>query len=161
MSSSSLLIAIAASERRHVETVDINGAYLLEEMNEEVIMTLSPLLSKRLSQIDPSNKPVLNERGTIAVRLRKALYGCVTVRKALVQNHRVNAAQPRICSEPKTHACSIRTRSQSACMWTTSSSPQRTKVPSTPEQMSGTVVTSSRKSISPLGQAVGKFSDHL
>jgi hypothetical protein len=48
--SSSLLaiIAIAASEQRHVATVDINGAYLLAEMNEEVIMTLSPVLSKRL-----------------------------------------------------------------------------------------------------------------
>jgi hypothetical protein len=55
MSSSSLLaiIAIAASEQHRVATVDINGAYLLAEMNEEVIMTLSPLLSK------------------------KALYGCV------------------------------------------------------------------------------------
>jgi hypothetical protein len=36
MSSSSLfaIIAIAASERRHVVTVDINGAYLLAKMDE-------------------------------------------------------------------------------------------------------------------------------
>jgi hypothetical protein len=50
MSFSALLaiIAIAASERRQVATVDINGAYLLAEMNEEVIMTLSPPFQETL-----------------------------------------------------------------------------------------------------------------
>jgi hypothetical protein len=78
-SASSILtiIAIAASEGRQVVTVDINGAYLLADMDDEVYMTLSPLLSKRLCDIQPDYKRFVNGKGMITVKLLKALYGCI------------------------------------------------------------------------------------
>jgi hypothetical protein len=51
-----MVIAIAAIERRKVATIDITGAYLECDIgeNDEVIMTIDPLLATLLSQIDPS-----------------------------------------------------------------------------------------------------------
>jgi hypothetical protein len=74
-----MVLAIAAIEGRKIATMDITGAYLECEFpdDDEVIMTLDPLLTKLLTQIDASIKGKQDERGVTYVRLRKALYGCV------------------------------------------------------------------------------------
>lgn len=79
MSSSSKLtiIAIAASEGRHVVVCDIAGAYLLAEMTELVLMKIAPALARRICLLFPKYKEFLDEKGGITVKLLKALYGCV------------------------------------------------------------------------------------
>ena len=74
-----MVLAIAAIEKRKVATIDITGAYLECDIDEddEVIMTIDPFLAKLLSQIDPTVSQKTDEKGVIYVRLKKALYGCV------------------------------------------------------------------------------------
>ena len=74
-----MVLAIAAIERRNVATVDITGAYLECDIadDDEVIMTIEPILAQLLSQIDPTVEQKKDDKGVIHVRLKKALYGCV------------------------------------------------------------------------------------
>ena len=74
-----MVLAIAAIERRKVATVDITGAYLECDIadDDEIIMTIEPLLAQLLAQIDPSVEQKIDNKGVIHVRLKKALYGCV------------------------------------------------------------------------------------
>ena len=70
-------LAIAASEGRHLMSVDIEAAYLEAEMEgEPVHMILPPQLASMLVEINPTYKEAVNNNGTIVVRLMKALYGC-------------------------------------------------------------------------------------
>jgi hypothetical protein len=46
-------------------------------MDDKVYMTLSPLLSKRLCDIQPDYKRFVDNKGIITVKLLKALYGCI------------------------------------------------------------------------------------
>jgi hypothetical protein len=73
-----LSLAIDAHERRHVTTVDIEGAYLHADMTSDVVVELDPVLSAVLVQIDPSYVRFMTPReGKLYVKLDKALYGCV------------------------------------------------------------------------------------
>jgi hypothetical protein len=73
-----LVAAIAAREKRVVATVDIGGAYLNASMTaQEVLMRINAMLSGILVNLDPHYKRFLCKDGTIVVRLKKALYGCV------------------------------------------------------------------------------------
>ena len=74
-----MVLAIAAIEKRKVASIDITGAYLECDIDEddEVIMTIDPFLAKLLGQIDPTVSQKTDEKGVIYVRLKKALYGCV------------------------------------------------------------------------------------
>jgi hypothetical protein len=74
-----MILAIAAIMGRKIGTVDITGAYLECNIPEEdeVIMTLDPVLAGILAQIDPSVEQMADDKGVVYVRLKKALYGCV------------------------------------------------------------------------------------
>lgn len=74
-----MVLAIAAIEKRLITTIDITGAYLECELedDDEVIMTIDPFLAKLLAQIDPTVEQYKDEKGVIHVKLKKALYGCV------------------------------------------------------------------------------------
>jgi hypothetical protein len=74
-----MILAIAATQRRVVATLDITGAYLECEIadGDEVIMQLSDVLTKLLAELDPSIIPYIDESGRIMVRLKRALYGLV------------------------------------------------------------------------------------
>ena len=76
-----IIAAIAAKENRSVVTVDFPGAFLNSDMpsdgDHEVLMRLNKYLSNILINIDPSYSQFINKNGTIVVRLKKALYGCV------------------------------------------------------------------------------------
>jgi hypothetical protein len=76
-SSSYILLATAANERRHILSFDVNCAYLNADMNTEVIMELNPLTAELLSQLDPNFKQFLERDGKMLVKLNKALYGCI------------------------------------------------------------------------------------
>jgi hypothetical protein len=73
------VIAVAAIERRHLATVDITGAYLecILPDDDEVIMTLDPMLTSILAVLDPTVEAKKDEKGVLYVKLKKALYGCV------------------------------------------------------------------------------------
>jgi hypothetical protein len=73
---------IEAYEGREVAVVDIPGAYLSADMDEEVIMLLrgmlaelmvktAPNIYRKYITVDEKNQPVLY------VKLQKALYGCL------------------------------------------------------------------------------------
>jgi hypothetical protein len=74
-----LVLAVAAIQKRHVATVDITGAYLecLLPEDDEVIMTLDPVLASILTDLDPTVEAKRDEKGVLYVKLKKALYGCV------------------------------------------------------------------------------------
>ena len=71
-----VFIAIAASEKRRLRSVDITGAYLECDMKDEVYMSLDPNVSAILCDINPTVKTFADNRGSVVVRLLKALYGC-------------------------------------------------------------------------------------
>ena len=71
-------LAIAAVEKRSVASVDIEGAYLECDMEgPPVYMVLPPPIASSLVEIRPSYAKFLKQDGSLVVRLKKALYGCV------------------------------------------------------------------------------------
>jgi len=77
-SSIMIVAALAAKENRYVITADIGGAYLNAEMKNSVVhMKLDSTLTGMLIQLDHRYSNLLLNDGTLVVRLKKALYGCV------------------------------------------------------------------------------------
>lgn len=72
-----MIIGIAAKERRHVYTVDIGGAYLNADMKADVFMRLDERIAALACQFDPNCRNFLEGRGSLVVKLKKALYGCL------------------------------------------------------------------------------------
>jgi len=73
-----MIAHIAAVERRKVKCCDITGAYLNATLkNVEVLMKLDKTLSEILVELYPEYNAFLNGDGTIIVKLKRALYGCV------------------------------------------------------------------------------------
>ena len=72
-----MVAAIAAKERRSVCTADVPGAYLNADMVEEVIMIIEPLLDQLLIKIKPEWEEFLDEKESLHVILKKAMYGCL------------------------------------------------------------------------------------
>jgi hypothetical protein len=72
------ILAIAATERRSIMSIDIEGAYLeCDLIGPAVYMMLPSPLATCLIGIDLELSKFKNKNGSMAVRLRKALYGCV------------------------------------------------------------------------------------
>jgi hypothetical protein len=77
MQSLFMCLGIAAKERRKIMKIDITGAYLNAEMTgEEVLMQLDATTTSILRRSLPEVVPFV-EKGTLVVKLDKALYGCV------------------------------------------------------------------------------------
>lgn len=72
------MAALAVNEKRHVMTLDHKAAYLNASMNGPPIeMLISPEIVEILCDIDNSYSKIARADKKIAVRLKKALYGCV------------------------------------------------------------------------------------
>ena len=73
------VLSIAAAEGRKIATLDIGGAFLNASMETgvQVHMRLDKTMTKMLTSIEESYKPYVDDRGSLVVRLDKALYGCV------------------------------------------------------------------------------------
>ena len=72
-----MVAAIAARERRKTRTMDVGTAFLNAEIRREVLMHIQKSLSKILCELKPEWKKFLRKDGSLVVRLRQALYGCV------------------------------------------------------------------------------------
>ena len=75
-----MIAGIAASENRAVATVDFPGAFLNSEVPDDsppIFVKLGKFESRVLCKIDPKYKEFLRKDGTMVVRLKRALYGCV------------------------------------------------------------------------------------
>ena len=73
-----MVAALAARDGKIVKTVDVSGAFLHASLKEkQVYMTLDPHIASIITQIDPSFGRYKLKNGSIAVKLLKALYGCV------------------------------------------------------------------------------------
>ena len=77
---------MAARQGREVQSGDIPGAYLNADMKEEVLMWLDRVTSAEVCKLDVSYMSYLNEKGKLAVKLSKALYGCVESAKLWYDN---------------------------------------------------------------------------
>lgn len=73
------VLGIAAHEKRSITVVDITGAYLNADIGKEVTvhMRLDQLISSMMIRLSPEYGKYTDHRGSIVVRLEKALYGCV------------------------------------------------------------------------------------
>ena len=71
------IAAIAASEERVVKVGDVPGAYLNSPMKKTVLMHIDKVHAEILTRIDPIFGKHRRTDGSIIVKLRKALYGCV------------------------------------------------------------------------------------
>ena len=73
------VFSIAAHENRRATVIDIGGAFLNANMGTEVIvhMRLDPTMSGILIKLDRTYSKYRDGKGSIVVRLEKALYGCV------------------------------------------------------------------------------------
>jgi hypothetical protein len=72
------MAALAANEGHHVMSLDHKAAYLNADMTgSPVEMLLSPEVAEILCGIDMMYGKYVRKDGKIAVRLKKALYGCV------------------------------------------------------------------------------------
>ena len=74
------VIAIAASERRHVMAADIGGAYLNASMSDDsppVHIVIEPRIAEMISGMDPTFAEARLPNGTIIAKLKKCLYGCI------------------------------------------------------------------------------------
>ena len=71
--------AIAAHEKRQIMTMDVETAYLNAKMIEgkPVYMRLDPLITSILTQLDAKYDQYKDSKGSVIVKLDRALYGCV------------------------------------------------------------------------------------
>ena len=85
-----LTAAIDAKEGRKVVTVDIPGAFMHADMNEEVHMKLEGKMAELLCRVDPKKYKhyMTKEKGkpVVYVRLKKALYGTLQAALLFWQN---------------------------------------------------------------------------
>ena len=75
-----MVAAIAATESRSVATVDFPGAFLHSTMPEDepaVYVRLNKFEAKVLVKINKSYERFVRKNGTMIVKLKRALYGCV------------------------------------------------------------------------------------
>jgi hypothetical protein len=74
-----ILAALAGAEKRHVYTVDIASAYLNADMGTAttVHMRLDKTVAAMLCEAVPAYTEFLEPKGSMVVRLQKALYGCI------------------------------------------------------------------------------------
>jgi len=71
-------LAIAAAERRHIASIDIEGAYLEAVLPaNEVYMYLHKDIADTYTDMLPECKQHVDHKNRILVMLNKALYGCV------------------------------------------------------------------------------------
>jgi hypothetical protein len=86
ISSAYMLMAIAAHKHRKVATMDVGGAYLNAVMEKDVFMRVDPSIVEVFIELDPSYSKALNPDGSIFVKLKKALYGCIESSKLWYDN---------------------------------------------------------------------------
>ena len=72
-----IIAIIAVIEKRHVATADIASAYINADMDEEVLMRIDKECTNVLCEVDSSYRPFVSTDGSLVVRLKKALYGCI------------------------------------------------------------------------------------
>ena len=98
-----MIAAIAARERRVVVTADIGGAYLNADMQKEVYMRLDSKLAEVLVALEPEYEQFMCKDGSMVVKLRKALYGCVESAKLWYQNFSGYLKELGFEANPKDH----------------------------------------------------------
>jgi len=71
------MMAICAAEGRHLMTMDVGSAYLNADMKRDVFMSIEPRLTELMCKVSSSYAQYVKGNGTLVVKLRKALYGCL------------------------------------------------------------------------------------
>ena len=71
-----LSLIIDAVEERVVKTADIEGAYLIADMPEEVLVMFDEMIAAAMLQVAPEFSS-FERLGKLIFKLKKALYGCI------------------------------------------------------------------------------------
>jgi N-acetylmuramoyl-L-alanine amidase len=71
-----LSLIIDATEERVVKTADIEGAYLIADMPEDVLVMFDEMLAAAMMQVAPEYAN-FEKLGKLVFKLKKALYGCI------------------------------------------------------------------------------------
>jgi hypothetical protein len=71
------VVAVAATKGHKMAAIDVEGAYLECDIDEDITMTLPTEVSELLVAVDPSTAAYIRSSGGIAVKLKRALYGTV------------------------------------------------------------------------------------
>ena len=71
-----MILKIAQVEARKVHVIDIGGAYLNADMDDEVYMLLEKDIAAELCHLDPVARSHRRQNGSVMVKLKRALYGC-------------------------------------------------------------------------------------
>ena len=76
-----ILLAVAAYEKRALMVIDVKGAYLNADMStpngKKTFVKVDRALAKLFVQVDPSLAKFVTSKGTLFMRVDKALYGCI------------------------------------------------------------------------------------
>lgn len=74
-----MIAQLAAAENRHIAVIDFIGAYLNVTFDEDTVIhvRLEPDLAVILCMLYPEYKPFCTKNGSLFLKLRKALYGCI------------------------------------------------------------------------------------
>ncbi|MBS0645922.1 MAG: hypothetical protein JSR97_04975 [Verrucomicrobia bacterium] len=78
--------AIDAMEKRFHATIDVEGAYLHCPMKEVVMIRVEKVIADILIKIDPKYGAFRLPDGSIVLRLKKALYGCIQSARLFYEN---------------------------------------------------------------------------
>ena len=89
------LTALAAKEKRIVTTIDIKSAYLNASIDtREILMRIEPSLAAILLKIEPKWSECIDAKdGSLVVKLRKALYGCVESARLFYEHLKATLSQ--------------------------------------------------------------------
>jgi len=97
LTSAMIVIALAAAEKRKVAVVDITGAFLNAQIERDVFVRLAPLVSAQFVSVDPRAAVHSASDGSLVVKLKKALYGCLE-RAKLWFRHNFSACRWMCCT---------------------------------------------------------------
>lgn len=80
-------IAVDCFEGRDVATADIEGAYLIVNMeDQEVYVVLDPILTSLIISLQPDLEELVDEDGCLHALLGRALYGCIQSAKLFFEH---------------------------------------------------------------------------
>jgi hypothetical protein len=77
LSSAFSVISIAGKEKRHCIVLDIGGAYLNASIRSKIVVIIDREVTVELIEMYPEFKKFVRKDGTMLVKLKRALYGCV------------------------------------------------------------------------------------
>lgn len=72
-----IVLGLAAARKMHTSTLDVAGAFLRNNLDDETFIRLSSTMTRKWIKYKPSDAQYVTKKGEIILKLKKSLYGCV------------------------------------------------------------------------------------